>query len=199
MSETPEVSGNSDIGADTKPSDPTQTLTPVQTSTKPLVSNPSSSLIRMHMLRPWQRQNPITRGFAVWHCCLLARRSHCGSSIVQYAIWWWIVLQTNSGMGMLLATLFGVVPQSIVSIFRRLLGRPAQSQTAHYAAGHGDCPSHRRAIAELRDGVGQSHSDLCGAVHSLGWRRHPDASGPVVHSRRMRPPANCYVSIQYMA
>lgn len=45
--------------------------------------------------------------------------------------------------------------------FRRLLGRPAQSQTAHYAAGHGDCRSHRRAIAELRDGVGQSHSDLC--------------------------------------
>lgn len=40
-----------------------------------------------------------------------------GSSIVQYAIWWWIVLQTNSGMGMLLATLFGVVPQAIVSIF----------------------------------------------------------------------------------
>lgn len=40
-----------------------------------------------------------------------------GSNIVQYAIWWWIVLQTNSGMGMLLATLFGVVPQSIVSIF----------------------------------------------------------------------------------
>ena len=40
-----------------------------------------------------------------------------GSNIVQYAIWWWIVLQTNSGMGMLLATLFGVVPQAIVSIF----------------------------------------------------------------------------------
>ena len=40
-----------------------------------------------------------------------------GSSIVQYAIWWWIVMQTNSGMGMLLATLFGVMPQAIVSIF----------------------------------------------------------------------------------
>ena len=39
-----------------------------------------------------------------------------GSNIVQYAIWWWIVMQTNSGMGMLLATLFGVVPQAIVSI-----------------------------------------------------------------------------------
>ena len=40
-----------------------------------------------------------------------------GSNIVQYAIWWWIVMQTNSGMGMLLATLFGVMPQAIVSIF----------------------------------------------------------------------------------
>lgn len=40
-----------------------------------------------------------------------------GSNIVQYAIWWWIVMQTNSGMGMLLATLFGVVPQAIVSSF----------------------------------------------------------------------------------
>ena len=40
-----------------------------------------------------------------------------GSSIVQYAIWWWIVLQTRTGSAMLLATLFGVVPQAIVSIF----------------------------------------------------------------------------------
>ena len=40
-----------------------------------------------------------------------------GSNIVQYAIWWWIVLQTKTGSAMLLATLFGVVPQAIVSIF----------------------------------------------------------------------------------
>ena len=40
-----------------------------------------------------------------------------GSSIVQYAIWWWIVLQTRTGSAMLLATLFGVVPQAVVSIF----------------------------------------------------------------------------------
>lgn len=39
-----------------------------------------------------------------------------GSNIVQYAIWWWIVLQTKTGSAMLLATLFGVVPQAIVSI-----------------------------------------------------------------------------------
>lgn len=40
-----------------------------------------------------------------------------GSNIVQYALWWWIVLQEKSGWSMLLATLFGVVPQSVVSIF----------------------------------------------------------------------------------
>ncbi|MBT1174662.1 MFS transporter [Bifidobacterium sp. LC6] len=40
-----------------------------------------------------------------------------GSNIVQYALWWWIVLQEKSGWSMLLATLFGVLPQGIVSIF----------------------------------------------------------------------------------
>ncbi|WP_240541838.1 MFS transporter [Bifidobacterium simiarum] len=40
-----------------------------------------------------------------------------GSNIVQYAIWWWIVMQEKSGWSMLLATLFGVVPQGVVSIF----------------------------------------------------------------------------------
>ncbi|NMM99994.1 MFS transporter [Bifidobacterium sp. DSM 109958] len=40
-----------------------------------------------------------------------------GSNIVQYALWWWIVLQEQSGWAMLLTTLFGVVPQGVVSIF----------------------------------------------------------------------------------
>ncbi|KAB8295669.1 MFS transporter [Bifidobacterium avesanii] len=40
-----------------------------------------------------------------------------GSSIVQYAIWWWIVLQEQSGSALLMATLFGVLPQGVVSIF----------------------------------------------------------------------------------
>ncbi|PWG65007.1 MFS transporter [Bifidobacterium callitrichidarum] len=40
-----------------------------------------------------------------------------GSNIVQYALWWWIVLQEKSGWSMLLATLFGVMPQGVVSIF----------------------------------------------------------------------------------
>lgn len=47
-----------------------------------------------------------------------------GSSIVQYAIWWWIVLQTRTGSAMLLATLFGVVPQAVVSIFGGVLTLP---------------------------------------------------------------------------
>ena len=40
-----------------------------------------------------------------------------GSSIVQYAIWWWIVLQEQTGTALLMATLFGVLPQGVVSIF----------------------------------------------------------------------------------
>lgn len=40
-----------------------------------------------------------------------------GSSIVQYAIWWWIVLQEKTGTALLMATLFGVLPQGVVSIF----------------------------------------------------------------------------------
>ena len=40
-----------------------------------------------------------------------------GSSIVQYALWWWIVLESRTGASMLFATLFGVVPQAIVSMF----------------------------------------------------------------------------------
>ena len=40
-----------------------------------------------------------------------------GSSVVQYAIWWWIVMRERTGASLLLATLFGVVPQAVVSIF----------------------------------------------------------------------------------
>lgn len=46
-----------------------------------------------------------------------------GSSIVQYAIWWWIVLQTRTGSAMLLATLFGVVRGRGLDL-RRLMGGP---------------------------------------------------------------------------
>ena len=65
---------------------------------------------------------------------------------------------------------------------RRLLGRPSQSQVADYAAGYGDCCGHRRAVAELRDGMGESDHDFRGAVHSFGGRRGADARCAVVHT-----------------
>ncbi|MBW3092973.1 MFS transporter [Bifidobacterium sp. 82T10] len=40
-----------------------------------------------------------------------------GSSIVQYALWWWIALEWKSGLSMLFATVFGILPQGVVSIF----------------------------------------------------------------------------------
>lgn len=40
-----------------------------------------------------------------------------GSSLVQYAIIWYITLETESGIMMTLATLCGVIPQVIISLF----------------------------------------------------------------------------------
>jgi len=40
-----------------------------------------------------------------------------GSSLVQYAILWYITLTTNSGIMLTLSTLFGFMPQLIISIF----------------------------------------------------------------------------------
>lgn len=40
-----------------------------------------------------------------------------GSSLVQYAIIWYITLETQSGIMMTLATLCGVIPQVIISLF----------------------------------------------------------------------------------
>lgn len=40
-----------------------------------------------------------------------------GSSIVQYAILWYLTLQTQSGLVLTLATAFGFLPQAIASIF----------------------------------------------------------------------------------
>ena len=40
-----------------------------------------------------------------------------GSSIVQYAIFWWLVMQSDSGTVMGLAMVFLAVPQAIVSLF----------------------------------------------------------------------------------
>ncbi len=40
-----------------------------------------------------------------------------GSNLVQYAIVWYLTLQTKSGVVLMLATVFGFVPQAIVSVF----------------------------------------------------------------------------------
>ena len=40
-----------------------------------------------------------------------------GSSLVQYAIMWYITLTTNSGIMLTLSTLFGFMPQLIISVF----------------------------------------------------------------------------------
>ena len=105
-----------------------------------------------------------------------------GSNIVQYAIWWWIVLQTKTGSAMLLATLFGVVPQAIVSICggswadrhsRKLLIMLPDMVIAVVTVV---------AVAELRDGMGESDHDFRGAVHSFGGRRGADARCAVVHT-----------------
>lgn len=40
-----------------------------------------------------------------------------GSSLVQYAIMWYITLTTNSGVMLTLSTLFGFMPQLVISVF----------------------------------------------------------------------------------
>ena len=47
-----------------------------------------------------------------------------GSSIVQYAIWWWIVLQTRTGSAMLLAPPVRRGAAGRGLDFRRLMGGP---------------------------------------------------------------------------
>ena len=48
-----------------------------------------------------------------------------GSNIVQYAIWWWIVLQTKTGSAMLLATLPARAPP--MPSHTRAIIRPSSS------------------------------------------------------------------------
>lgn len=104
-----------------------------------------------------------------------------GSNIVQYAIWWWIVLQTKTGSAMLLATLFGVVPQAIVSICggswadrhsRKLLIMLPDMVIAVVTV-----------VLSLSFAMGwASLTMIRGAVHSFGGRRGADARCAVVHT-----------------
>ena len=63
-----------------------------------------------------------------------------GSSIVQYAIWWWIVLQTRTGSAMLLATLFGLSPQDLGCVITRL---PSASRISTSREVSSDCMINR--------------------------------------------------------
>ncbi|KFJ08090.1 MFS transporter [Bifidobacterium tsurumiense] len=40
-----------------------------------------------------------------------------GSSLVQYAIWWDLAIRSNSGVTIMWATIFGMLPQAFISIF----------------------------------------------------------------------------------
>lgn len=40
-----------------------------------------------------------------------------GSSIVQYAVFWYLVMQTDSGVTMTVAMLCACVPQAVLSLF----------------------------------------------------------------------------------
>ncbi|KFI97544.1 MFS transporter [Bifidobacterium stellenboschense] len=76
-----------------------------------------------------------------------------GSSIVQFAIWWWIVLQTRTGSAMLLATLFGVLPQALVSVF----GGPLADRY------------NRKALIVLPDLVIAAVTALLSIAFATGW------------------------------
>ena len=118
-----------------------------------------------------------------------------GSSIVQYAIWWWIVLQTRTGSAMLLATLFGVVPQAVVSIFG-----------GSWADRH-----NRKLLIMLPDMVIAAVTVVLSLGFAMGWAglatifvvlliRSAGASRRRPYSRSSRtscPPANCCASIRY--
>ncbi|WP_335341913.1 MFS transporter [Bifidobacterium moraviense] len=63
--------------------------------------------------------DPLENGWKRRAALLLTGQafSLLGSSVVQFAIWWWIVMQTRTGSAMLMATLFAVLPQSLVAVF----------------------------------------------------------------------------------
>ena len=51
-----------------------------------------------------------------------------GSMLVQYAVFWYLTITFQSGVIMMLAAVFGFLPQAVVSIVRRRVGRPPQPQ-----------------------------------------------------------------------
>src|SRR5258705_7565627 len=47
--------------------------------------------------------------------------SMLGSMLVQYAIMWYLTLETKSGVVLMLSAVFGMLPQAVVSIFGGVL------------------------------------------------------------------------------
>ena len=75
-----------------------------------------------------------------------------GSSLVQYAIMWYITLDTRSGVMMTIYILCGFAPRFSSLAGCRGVGRPFQPQNADHPVGCNDCHGH----------VGPRHSFSCG-------------------------------------
>ena len=141
-------------------------------------------------------EGPMPRGSGVWRCCSSVRRSRCWLQHRAVRIWWWIVLQTRTGSAMLLATLFGVVPQAVVSIFG-----------GSWADRH-----NRKLLIMLPDMVIAAVTVVLSLGFAMGWAGLAtifvvllirSAGGGIqtpAYSRSSRtscPPANCCASIRY--
>lgn len=72
-----------------------------------------------------------------------------GSSLVQYAIIWYITLETQSGTMTTLATLFGFIPQVLITLFAGVWADRYSKKNAHYSGGRRNCllnPNHCPAV-----------------------------------------------------
>lgn len=104
-----------------------------------------------------------------------------GSSVVQYAILWYLVLRSNSGMVMTGAMVAAALPQAIVSVFggvwadrwnRKLLVMLPDAVIAAVTI----CLSASMAV-----GWGRYRADSCRSGHTFGRRRNPDPGRAIVH------------------
>ena len=98
-----------------------------------------------------------------------------GSMLVQYAVFWYLTITYQSGVVMMLAALFGFLPQAVISIFggvwadrhnRKLLimGADAAIALHHARAGDHHDDGLRRGVADLpHDGasLGRAPASRC--------------------------------------
>ena len=57
--------------------------------------------------------------------------------LVQYAVFWYLTVEFQSGVIMTLAAVFGFLPQAVVSVFGGCLGGSDQPQVADHGRGRG--------------------------------------------------------------